>query len=148
MSMIRWDPFKEMMNLQDEVRRMMRDTFLKEEPGEEPGEKTRSPAINMYEKDEQLIVEAELPGLDVEDVHISIEDDVIHIEGERKPPDDMKEGNMLRMETAYGRFERYVPLPYRVDADKSEAKVCNGMLEMIMPMHQEAKPRQIPVKIA
>jgi HSP20 family protein len=148
MAMIRWDPFKEMMNLQDEVRRMMRNSFLKEEPGRDNGEETWSPAVNMYEKDERLIVEVELPGLEVEDVNISIEDDVLHLEGERKVSDEAKEGNALRLETAYGRFERYVPLPYKVDAEKSEAKVCNGMLKMTMPTHQEAKPRQIPVKTA
>jgi HSP20 family protein len=147
MAIIRWDPFKEMMNLQDEVRRMMRNNLLKDERREQE-EDTWAPAIIMYEKGEDLIVEAELPCLEAEDIHVSIEDDVLHIEGERRFPDGAREGNLLRAEIRYGRFERYIPLPYKVEREKSEAKVCNGMLTMIMPMHQEARPRQIPVKIA
>ncbi len=148
MAIMKWDPFKEMMNLQDEVRRMFRKNFLRQEPRGDENEETWSPAINLYETDKNLIGEAELPGLEIGDLEISIEDDVLHIEGERRFSEDIKEENILRMETSFGRFERYVPLPYKVDTEKIDATVCNGVLKITMPMLEEAKPKHIPVKVA
>lgn len=148
MALMRWDPLKEMMSLQDEVTRMLRQGFFGEAPAVEEAEKTWSPAINMYETDYALIVEAELPGLNAEDVHTSVEDDVLHIEGERGFSKELKEEHLLRVERAHGPFERYIPLPFKVDAAKVDATVRDGVLEVTMPLAKEAKPRRIPIKVA
>jgi HSP20 family protein len=148
MAIMKWDPFKEMMNLQDEVRRMFRKNFLRQEPMGDENEETWSPAVNMYEKDNKLFVEVELPGLEIDDLEISIEDDVLHIEGERRFSEDIKEENILRMETSFGRFERYLPLPHEVDTERMDATVCNGVLKISMLMLEQAKPKHIPVKVA
>jgi HSP20 family protein len=149
MTIVRWDPFRDLMNLQDEVNRLFRRSFFREvEPGTRAeSSATWAPALDMYESDSALTVEAELPGLEAKDIEISLEDDILHIKGERKFTDEVKEENYHRIERAYGYFERNVPLPRKVDKDKVAATVTDGVLKIEMPKAEETKPRQIPIKV-
>jgi HSP20 family protein len=149
MTIVRWDPFRDLMNLQDEVNRLFRRSFFREvEPltGVETAA-TWAPALDMYESDSTLTVEAELPGLEAKDIEISLEDDILHIKGERKFTDEVKEENFHRIERAYGYFERNVPLPCHVEEDKVVASVTDGVLKIELPKAEEAKPKQIPIKV-
>ncbi len=144
---MRWDPFRDLMTLQDEVNRLFRRSFFR---GVEPASETLAtwaPAIDMYETDDKLVVEVELPGLDAKDVDISLEDDILHIKGERKFASEVKEENYHRIERAYGMFERTIPLPRKVDEDKVVATVSDGVLRIDMPKAEEAKPKKIPIKV-
>lgn len=147
MAIVRWDPFRDLMNLQDEVNRLFRRSFFR---GLEPASEavaTWAPALDMYETDDKLVVEAELPGLDAKDVEISLEDDILHIKGERKFSSEVKEENYHRIERAYGLFERTIPLPRKIDEDKVTATVSNGVLRIEMPKAEEAKPKKVPIKV-
>jgi HSP20 family protein len=149
MAIVRWDPFRDLMNLQDEVNSLFRRSFLR---GAEPVSAVEraavwAPAIDLYESDDKLTVEAELPGLDSDDIDITIEDDILHIKGERKFSDEVKEENYHRIERAYGYFERNIPLPHKVQGDKVAATVKDGLLRIEMPKAEEAKPKQIPIKV-
>ena len=147
MAIVRWDPFRDLMNLQDEVNRLFRRSFFR---GVEPAAETVAtwaPAIDMYETDDKLTVEVELPGLDAKDIDISLEDDILRVKGERKFSNEVKEENYHRIERAYGYFERNVPLPRKVDAEKVTASVSGGVLRIEMPKAEEAKPKQIPIKV-
>jgi HSP20 family protein len=102
------------------------------------------PALNVWEDDDNLYVEAELPGLKPEDIEASvIEGDQLTIAGERKPAD---EGRLLRQECWYGRFSRTITLPADVNADEVEAAYENGVLTLTLPKMEEAKPKRISVK--
>ena len=149
MAIVRWDPFRDLLNLQDEVNSLFRRSFFRggEEPGGIETAATWAPAIDMYESDDRLTVEVELPGLDAEDIEISLEDDILHIKGERKFSDEVKEENYHRIERAYGYFERNIPLPRKVDEEKVAASVTGGVLKIEMPKAEEAKPKQIPIKV-
>lgn len=149
MAIVRWDPFRDLINLQDEVNRLFRRSFFREaEPvtGAMETAVTWAPAVDIYETDDNLTVEAELPGLEAKDIEISLEDDILHIKGERKFTGEVKEENYHRIERAYGYFERNVPLPRKVEEGKVVATVIDGVLRIEMPKAEEAKPRQIPIK--
>jgi HSP20 family protein len=101
----------------------------------------------MHEDGDKLTVEVELPGLDAKDIDISLEDDILHIKGERKFANEVKEENYHRIERAYGYFERNVPLPRKVDGEKVSASVNGGVLKIELPKAEEAKPKQIPIAV-
>jgi HSP20 family protein len=83
-----------------------------------------------------------------EDIEITVDNNVITIKGERKLPDEVKDEQVLRVERRYGTFSRFFSLPPTVDTSKVEAEYKNGILTLKLPLREEAKPRQIPVKTA
>jgi HSP20 family protein len=104
------------------------------------------PALNAWEENEQLCVEAEVPGLDLKDLEIYVTGgNQLTIKGERRPVLPEK-GVWHRQERAYGKFARTLNLPYAVDADKVEARLENGVLLIKLAKHESARPRKIPVK--
>jgi len=150
MAIVRWDPFRDLMSLQDEVNRLFRHSFFRG-PGESAdlAEATAewAPSVDVYEREGKLFVEAELPGLEASDIDISLEDSVLTVKGERKFTDEVKEENYHRMERAYGYFERRVGLPRKVDEENIHATVTDGVLKVEMPELEEAKPKKIPVEV-
>lgn len=149
MAIVRWDPFRDLMNLQDEVNSLFRRSFFRgaEVPAAVEAAAVWAPALDLYESDEKLTVEVELPGLEAKDIDISLEDDILHIKGERKFGGEVKEENYHRIERAYGFFERNIPLPRKVDGDKVSASVNGGVLRIELPKAVEAKPKQIPIVV-
>jgi len=104
------------------------------------------PPVNVWEDAEGFYVEAELPGLKQEDLHVAVTNRTqVTIQGERKP-DESLQGAWHRRERGFGRFQRSFTLPTAVDADKVEAKLEGGVLKLTLPKAEEAKPRRIAVK--
>ncbi len=105
-----------------------------------------APSIDMYEKEDSFIVRAELPGVNKDDVDISMTGDTLTIKGERKAPADVKAEEYQFSEVCYGSFSRSLTLPTSVHADKIEASSENGMLEIHVPKVKEAIPTKIQIK--
>jgi HSP20 family protein len=104
------------------------------------------PALNVWEEDDHVLVEAELPGLDLKDLDIYVTGgNQLTIKGQRKPPVTEK-GLWHRQERAFGAFSRTLTLPFPVDADKVDARLEHGVLVLKLAKHESAKPRKIPVK--
>ena len=104
------------------------------------------PAVNVREEDEALHVEAELPGMNLEEVEIFVTGNTqLTIKGERKAP-TVDKGTQHRQERSFGKFVRTLTLPFPVDADKVEARLENGILNIHLPKHEAARPRKIAVK--
>lgn len=104
------------------------------------------PAVNLREDDEALYVEAELPGLELQDIEIFVTGNTqLTIKGERKPPFGDK-GALHRQERVYGKFTRTLTLPYAVDDNAVEARFEDGVLKLRLPKHEAAKPRKIAIK--
>jgi HSP20 family protein len=103
------------------------------------------PALNVWEDQEKLHVEAELPGMEMDDLEILIHGNELTIKGERKKP-ELKDASWRRRERGFGRFSRALELPDDVDAEKVEAHFRNGVLLIELPKREEAKPRRIEVK--
>jgi len=144
----RWEPmaevWSEMGHLQEEMNRLLGRL----------GNGTRAlfapayPALNVWEDEQNVYVEAELPGLDMDSVEIYVHNgNQLSLKGERKEPADLK-GTWHRRERNYGRFARVFELPYAVEADKVAAKFHNGVLLIQLPKREEAKPRRIEVRVS
>jgi HSP20 family protein len=142
-----FDPFRQ---LQERFNRMFGEGF---DPFWRPfGEEnwslsTWAPACDIYETDNEVVVKAELPEVKKEDVHVSFENGVLTIRGERKFSEETKRDNYHRLERSYGEFVRSFTLPSFVDAGKINADFKDGMLRVTMAKREDAKPKQIEVKV-
>src|SRR5210317_1082347 len=105
------------------------------------------PALDLWEDEDKLYVEAELPGMELGDLEIFVNgDDQLSIKGERKPPEIAK-ASWHRRERGFGSFSRLMSLPHNVDAENVHAEFKNGVLTIAMPKKEESKPRRIEVKV-
>lgn len=104
-----------------------------------------APAIEMFEKEDRYVVKAELPGMEEEDIDVSVTGDILTIKGERKAESEVKDEDYYCCESSYGSFSRSVALPSSVDADKIQANYEQGVLELNLPKMPEVKPKKIAV---
>ena len=159
MAMERWRPSRvvEEMNrmmedMEDMERHMAEDIGLPFWPRRmrgrrAPGERMAwAPSVNICEKADRLIVRAEIPGVNKDNIDISMTGEMLTIRGERATPADFKDEECLRSEIAYGNFSRSIMLPAPVDAEKIEATYENGMLELNLPKVKAAVPAKIQVR--
>ena len=105
------------------------------------------PAVDVYEDKENLLVTAELPGLKKEDIQISLDNGNLTLSGERKQEEKRQDADVYRSERWVGRFHRSVSLPCRVEAEKIKATYSEGVLTVILPKAEDAKPKQIPITV-
>lgn len=140
----RWEPFRDLARLQDEMSRLFLD-----ERGYRTGESVGwTPQCDIFEDEDGLAIRFDLSGVDPKDVDIRFENGVLTLKGERKLEKEDKRENYHRIEMSYGTFTRSFSLPGTVDAEKIRAESKNGMLTVFLPKRVEAKPRAIQVKVA
>jgi HSP20 family protein len=108
---------------------------------------TWAPSVDIYEHEGQIVLKAELPGIDPEDVDIRVENNVLTLRGERKLDSEIKREDYHRVERAYGKFSRSFTLPNVVDTDKIKAEYNHGVLKVSIPQKEEAKPKQISISV-
>ncbi len=148
MALIRWDPFREMSSLQERMNRLLADYRTRSPFGEEEmAQGAWIPAVDIYETKESIVLNVELPGVTKEDLALEVKDSTLTIKGEKKLEKDVKEENFHRMERTYGSFTRAFTLPSTVQQDKVKAKFRDGILEIMLPKAEEAKPKQIKVDV-
>ena len=141
-AVVRFDPFREITSLRDDMNRLFSRTL-----GDSPAAASAwSPALDIFDTPEAIVLKAELPGLDASDIDIEVDDNVLTLTGERRFEDRVEEGRYHRVERAYGRFQRSVTLPQNVKAGEITAGVDRGVLEVRVPKADEAKPRTIEVQ--
>jgi len=107
-----------------------------------------APAVDVKETPDQIVVKAEVPGMDAKDINISVTGDVLTIKGEKKSEREEKEENYHLVERSYGSFSRSLAMPAAVDLDKIEAKYDKGILTITCPKKEEVKPKAIEIKTA
>lgn len=146
MPVVRWEPSRDLVALQNRVNRILGDR-LGHVLGEESLTGTVTPPVDIYECADELVLEADLPGMNLEDLDIRVEDNTLTIHGERKPRQDVPEGSYHRAERCYGVFTRSFSLPNTIDAGKIQAGYNNGVLRLTMAKREESKPRQIKVQV-
>jgi HSP20 family protein len=110
--------------------------------------RTWAPPVDIYENGDNLVLKAELPGVDPKDVEIRVEDNTLYMKGERKFEKEVKEENYHRVERSYGNFTRSFSLPNSIDADKVSAEYKDGILTLTMPKKEEAKPKTIKINVS
>src|SRR6185437_5794295 len=145
MNLVTYDPFRELRSLQDDINRSFSSNFSRGGDNE-LARGAWSPNVDIYENKDQIVLEAELPGMNPDDVNISIENNVLTLHGERKFEKKDDNDNFHRVERSYGSFTRSFTLPPTVAADTADATFDNGLLRLTLAKREEAKPRRIEVK--
>lgn len=152
MPIVRWEPFRDLVSLQERMNRLFDDSFRG--TGRGAGDEdwalggSWAPAVDIYEHDGRIVLKAELPGVDAKDVDIRVENNVLTLRGERKFDNDVKRESYHRVERAYGAFQRSFTLPTVVDTDKIQAEFKDGVLRVTLPKREELKPKQIAINVA
>jgi HSP20 family protein len=149
MTIVRYDPFRDLRTLQEEVNRLF-STNLTRAFGDDEGigRGAWSPSVDIFENKDQIVLEAELPGMKQEDFDLSIENNVITLRGERRFEKTQETDNYHRVERSYGAFTRSFTLPQTVSGEGATAEYNNGVLRVTLPKREEAKPRRIQVTAA
>jgi HSP20 family protein len=150
-TMMRWDPFQDLRSAQDEMAQMspMLAHALGLHAQQGSGRATTTawaPALDISERKDAYLVTVELPGVEADDLDITMEDGLLTIQGERHFAHDSSEQQFHRVERSYGAFRRSITLPDHVMADGIEATVDNGVLQIMVPKMEEATPKRIQVR--
>ena len=145
MTVVRYDPFRDLRTLQEEVNRLFSTNLTRAFDDEGIGRGAWAPSVDIYENKDQIVLEAELPGMNQEDFDLSIENNILTLRGERKFEKTAESDNYHRVERSYGAFTRSFTLPQTVSAEGANAEYNNGVLRVTLPKREETKARRIQV---
>ena len=157
-TMMRWDPFQDLRDAQEEMAQMAQMAQMSprlahalglhgQPQGSGRAETTAwAPALDISERKDAYLVTVELPGVETEDLEITMEDGLLTIQGERHFAHDSSEQQFHRVERRYGAFRRSITLPAQVQAEQIEASFENGVLQIVVPKMEEATPKRIQVR--
>lgn len=146
MSLIRWDPFDDLASLRESMDKLFEDLITRAPRGQ--AMTAWQPAVEVFETESDVVVRAELPGVDPKQVDITATDDAITIKGEARAEQEDKGRNYVRRELRYGSFVRTLALPDGVRGDQAKASFKNGILEIRVPKSERAKPKSVKVEVA
>ena len=150
----RWDPFEDLRSAQDQRNQDQMNRLLAHALGlhgqwqgtATDGSPAWAPALDISERKDAYLVTVELPGVRMDDLTITLEDGLLTIQGERQVANDSSDQRFHRVERRYGAFRRAITLPAHVQADAVEATIDNGVLQLVVPKAEEAKPRRVEVR--
>ena len=145
MTIVRWEPFRELSSLQTEMNRLFNAAFESPTGGGNGGARRWTPAMDLLETEDEFVLRADLPGLSESDVNIELEDNVLTLSGERKTEHEDKREGFYRMERSYGAFSRSLTLPTGIDPEAVSAAFDRGVLEVRVPKPEQRKPRRISI---
>jgi len=145
MAIVRWDPGRDIDSLQGDVNRLFDSFFGRRDSGQANALRRWVPAMDLAETEDQLVLRADLPGMERDDIDIEVKDNVLTISGERKAEHEKKGEGFHRIERSFGRFSRSLGLPRGIDAKSVTANFENGVLEVRMPKPQERKATRIEI---
>jgi HSP20 family protein len=140
-----WEPFSDLWDMRSEMSHLL-DSFFGR-PQERAVAGNWYPAVDIYEEKDHYLVKAELPGVKQNDIKVSLTDNTLTLQGERKAEHEEKHNGYYRLERTYGKFHRSFKLPVEVNADKIKAKYKDGILEIDIPKSEKAKPKEISIKV-
>lgn len=140
MPIVRCEPFRGLVSSQKDFDRFFREGDL--------STRTWAPPVDIYEDSNNLVLKADLPGVDPKDVEIKVENGTLYLSGERKFEKEVREESYHRVERSYGAFSRSFSLPNSIDSDKVVAEYKDGQLILTMPKREESKPKTIKVNVS
>jgi HSP20 family protein len=145
MALIRWEPFREVESLQREMNRLF-DTLTPSSEGAVAGS-AFTPAAEMHETPEAVHLRIEVPGLEAKDLNVQVSAEAVAISGERKSENRAEDKGVVRSEFRYGKFQRVIPLPTRIQNNSVVAEYKNGVLNLTLPKAEEEKNKVVKVNI-
>jgi len=149
MAIVRWlDPFRDLSVIQDRMNQIFEDALARSR-GREEGLRTGmwTPAVDIYENNDFVVVKAELPGVEKDRISVEVKEGILTLRGERGFDKELKKESYHRIERSYGTFQRSFSLPVSVDQEKVTARFQNGVLEVQLPKKDQEKPKQIEVDV-
>jgi HSP20 family protein len=144
MALVRWEPFRELTALQNEMGRWMSQLSGGVTPGNGQSS-TWLPAVDVWETEKELVLSFDLPGIDEDKIAVELDDNVLTVTGERERTAEHSSERFYRFERRFGSFSRSVTLPAGVSEKDIEANYTNGVLEIRVPKPQEPKPKRIQI---
>ena len=149
MPIVRWEPFRDLLSLQERMNRLFEESARGLGRGQEEDWSMGAwaPAVDIYEQGTDVVLKAELPGVEPKDVDIRIKNNVLTLRGERKVDNEVKKESYHRVERSYGTFSRAFTLPSTVDTANVKAEYKDGVLRITLPKREEAKPKQIQINV-
>ena len=148
MAIVRWDPFRELNAVQDRMNRLFGDVYRAADD-DVMRRGVWTPPVDIYNSGKhELVIKAELPDMQREDIQLTVENNTLTISGEKRMDSELKEENCHRVERAYGTFSRSFTLPNVVDTEKIKAEFKDGLLRVTLPKREEAKPKQISISVS
>jgi HSP20 family protein len=145
MAVVRWDPFRDLGLLQDRMNRLFDDAGRTWRTDEPAATTSWSPAVDIFETEGEIVVTAELPGMDRKDITLHLEKNVLTLRGERRFEKETKDENYHRIERSYGNFSRSFSIPATLDEEKIRADYKDGALKIVLPKKEQVKPKQIKI---
>jgi HSP20 family protein len=146
MELTRWNPRRELFGLHNRFNRMFDNFFSPTVRGDEAFPVWGwNPVVDIYENEENIVITAELPGIDKKDMTVDVKGRVLTLKGERSTDNEVKEDSYYRQERCYGKFERCFTLPAEIDPEKIKADYKDGVLKINIPKVEESKPKQVSI---
>ena len=148
MTLIKWDPFRDVETLQNRINRMFEDSFGRTQaPDDEMNLCAWRPPVDIYETENGIVLAAELPGVGKEDISVEVKDNILTLKGERTANPNIKGKKFYRHERCYGTFQRSFTLQHDIQPNLIKATFKDGVLEIEIPKPEEEQPKQISVKV-
>lgn len=148
MATTRFDPFRSMASLQEEMNRLFGDLYARRGEDDVMRRGTWTPPVDIFDTGQhEIVVKAELPDMRREDIQITVDNNTLTIHGEKKMDPAVREEQFRRIERSYGPFSRSFALPPVVDPSRVSADYKAGVLTIRLPLREEAKPKQIQVQV-
>ena len=148
MTLIKWDPFRDVETLQNRINRMFEDSFGRTQaPDDEMNLCAWRPPVDIYETENGIVLAAELPGVVKEDISVEVKDNILTLKGERTANPNIKGKKFYRHERCYGTFQRSFTLQHDIQPNLIKATFKDGVLEIEIPKPDEEQPKQITVKV-
>jgi HSP20 family protein len=146
MAIVKYNPFRELRTMQEQMNRML-DMAWNSEFGEELKEGAWQPPVDIYEDEHSVIIKAEVPDVDQKDIDVRIEGNTLTLKGERRHSSDIRKENYYRVERCFGQFQRSFSLPQSIDRDNIQASCDKGVLTITLPKKEDDQPKQITVEV-
>jgi len=147
MAVVKWDPFRDLISIQDRMNRLFEQTLSRSRGEEGAAGAAWTPAVDIYETLDTIVIKADLPGVVREDIEIQVDDNTLTLKGERRFSKDVQEESYLRIERTYGSFHRCFTLPATIHQEKIRAVCRDGVLELTLPKAEGSKPRRIAIEV-
>jgi HSP20 family protein len=148
MALTRWDPFRDMVTLQERMNRLFEDSMARSKTtDEEMAMGAWTPSVDIFETPEKVVLRADLPGVVEKEIDLRIENSMLTLRGERRFLKETKEEDYHRIERSYGSFSRSFQLPGTIDQEGIQATHKDGVLEVVLPKREETRPKHIKVDV-
>jgi HSP20 family protein len=151
MAIVKWNPIRELEDMRRDLDKLFEGFAYPETRGRFQPQRMASgmivPNVEMFDRKAEIVVKAELPGVEKDDIDLTVTKEALTIKGEIKKEEEIQEDGYYLSERRYGSFSRTLPLPVEIDSAKVKAHFRNGILEIIMPKKEDAKPQEIKVDV-